>query len=153
MKQMKKYLLLIISMVCAVTGAWAEPVPFGTNSTYEINGSTITINVGTRGDLGNWNSIPNLTEINKAVITGILGSKQNAAEDNNSGTNGWGSDGMALKNFSSCVVDLSGATMPVAIYGDKSYICVGADTQFPKNIIVPSTYASDPSSFPACPSP
>ena len=48
MKQMKKYLLFIISMLCAVTGAWATPTTFGDhNSTWEVKpGSTMVITLG-----------------------------------------------------------------------------------------------------------
>ncbi len=146
---MRKYLLFIISMLCVSIGAWANPVAFGTNSTYEIDGSTITINVGTRGDLASWTTIPSLTGITTVKVTGIIGSKQNASEDNNSIANGWGSDGMALKNFASCILDLSGATMPIGTYQGSPFIVIGENTSYSKNVLVPSEYASDPSTFPA----
>ena len=61
---MKKYLLIIISLVCAVTGAWAE-IPDGftqigeTNSYYKIDGTSITIHVAMAGDYDTWVSALN----------------------------------------------------------------------------------------------
>ena len=59
---MKKYLLLIISMVCAVTGAWAAVTVSGKGT------GTITINSETAGDISS-----GLTEFysdNKIIVTG-----------------------------------------------------------------------------------
>lgn len=106
---MKKYLLLIISMVCAVTGAWA--VNFGTGSSYTIDGTTITINVGTSGDFATWTgslneeSTPTLTTVQactSAIFTGALNSSD-ASALNTSMTSGGSLAGITS-------LDLSGTT-------------------------------------------
>ena len=51
---MKKYLLLLLTMLTTTLGAWADAVGFGTGSSYEIDGTSITINVGTAGDYATW---------------------------------------------------------------------------------------------------
>mgnify|MGYP002624221797 CR=1 FL=1 len=54
---MKKYLLTLIALVCAVTGAWADDTyNFGTGngSSATIDGTTITINVNNAGEFATW---------------------------------------------------------------------------------------------------
>lgn len=55
---MKKYLLLIISMLCVSIGTWADPTVynFGTEngSSASIDGTSITINVNNAGEFASW---------------------------------------------------------------------------------------------------
>lgn len=76
---MKKYLLLIVSMLCVSIGTWAEG--FGNGSSYTIDGTTITINVGTAGDFDTWvtslgtETTPTLTAVQactNVTFTGTL---------------------------------------------------------------------------------
>ena len=77
---MKKYLLLIISMVCAVTGAWAD-IPSGATaigengSYYIVNGTVYTFHIESADkDLANVpTSVPNGNySINNATVKGIF---------------------------------------------------------------------------------
>lgn len=59
---MKKYLLIIISLVCAVTGAWAEvpyPYDFGSGSSvdWDATNSILTVTIGTTGDFATFTSM------------------------------------------------------------------------------------------------
>lgn len=75
---MKKYLLLIISMLCVSIGTWADAVSFGTGSSYEIDGTSITIHVETAGDYATWItnlSTPTLDDVQactNVTFTGTL---------------------------------------------------------------------------------
>ena len=147
---MKRFLLLLLTCVCATLGAWAEDSGyFGKNktSTWETSGTTLSINVDERGDLALWGTYgdgtPSLTGLTKVVFTGTIYSKADDDLDN-----GGGSDGEALKKFKDLIVDLSGATMPTTTFWGQTGIVIGTSSEYPKNIIVPSAYASNPSSFP-----
>ncbi len=149
---MKKFLLFVMTCVCVSIGAWATDGngTFYGSSTWVISGSTLTVNVANRNDLSHWSDWDSgkpsdLTGVTKVVITGTIYSK--TAED---AENGGGSDGANLGSlFKDYVLDLSGATMPTTTFWSVTGIVVGDNNNYSKNIIVPSVYASDPSSFPA----
>lgn len=153
---MKRYLLFIISMLCVSIGAWAD-VPegytgFGTNgSYYKVNTTTgvIEVHIAQRNDMTAFPYDVNLTDINKAVITGVVASFNNS--DQNNGSN---SDGCILgQKFKDLVLDLSGVTTFNKLGDDGATLdswslnlpVIGDANNYPKNIIVPE--GEDPSSY------
>lgn len=103
---MKKYLLFIISMLCAVTGAWATPTITGSNGEYTINTdgdedlSDITWS-GLNGDPS--------SSATSITVTGALNSK--GLEAILSKFNPYGNSGYGNMKF-----DLSGATATSLVF-------------------------------------
>ena len=73
---MKKYLLIIISLVCAVTGAWAEvsyPYNFesGSSVDWDATNSILTVTIGTTGDFATFTSMLRYAEGNTNTVSPI----------------------------------------------------------------------------------
>ena len=74
---MKKYLLLILTMLSVSIGTWADATVynFGTGSTVTVDGTTVTVNVNAVGDFGSWNL--SWSDATDTQILTALGNGQN----------------------------------------------------------------------------
>lgn len=150
---MKKFLLFVMTMLCAVSGAWAQDPAtegtFGSNSsTWKLDGTVLTLTFKSSTDkpIGpdQWGS-PNaaalcdLTGVTKVIVI------------TDSGVTLSGGDGSTLKAINDyyktvLVLDLSGASINTSESYPGSGIYVipmaGADCQSFKNVIAPSSYSN-----------
>ena len=148
---MKKYLLLFLMCVYASIGAWAVSGSFGTNSTWEVDGGTIKVTVNTSGDINSACNNYEIWDYGNKMPAEISAAKTNGFTTLKIVT-GTGvamsiADGQALYCFGSNykVLDLSEAS--VTLDNGVCKLGGGSDNHCQPNIIVPSAYSSDPSSF------
>ena len=92
-------------MLSVSIGTWAAAVSFGTNSTYEIDGTSITIHVGTAGDYATW--INGLSDVTTPTITTV----QACTKVTFTGTLNNDDFGKLGKITSNCTYDLTGITI------------------------------------------
>lgn len=152
---MKKYLLLILSMLSVSIGTWADPTPFytGASSTFEISGGTITLNINASGEIDaavndwqKWSFGGNMPSDIAAAKTAGFTTLKIITAANVAMTSG---DGEGLYAFGNNyqVLDLSQAT--VTLNNGKVRLGGITNRACQPNIIVPAAYSSAPGTFPA----
>ena len=144
---MKRYLLIIMMMVCAVTGAWATPTSFGTASTYEVSDGVLTLTIGAASDVTNTD--------NYSILDGLKsGIKRVKIVTDGSVILSSGGGGPlatlnALYSSSVSILDLSEAAVTYSTTWDgvtSLGMADGSNNTF-ENFIVPSSYSSNPGDF------
>lgn len=142
---MKRYLLIIMMMVCAVTGAWATPTPFGTASTYEVSDGVLTLTIGAASDVAsNYSTLDGLKSGIKRVKIVTDGSVILSGGDG-----GPLATLNALYSSSVSILDLSEAAVTYSTNWDgvtSLGMADGSNNTF-DNFIVPSSYSSNPGDF------